>query len=127
MEQWDHDSVRPALTYTAHSSGMQMVFDAGGQFPPDYKGDALETLHGSWNRQPPSGYEIVRIHFEKGRPVSITPFLTGFLSKTGEKSWSRFARPFGLVQMSDGSLLMGEDQNGVIYRISYDGHKDAAN
>lgn len=119
VEQWDKDSQRPLLTYTAHSSGMQMVFYDGGLFPADYKGDILQTLHGSWNRQPPSGYEIVRVHFQDGKPTAITPFVSGFLMQTGVKSWQRFARPFGLAQLKDGSLLMGEDQNGIIYRISY--------
>ena len=119
IDQWDKDSVRPVLTYTAHSSGMQMVFLAGDTLPPGYERDILETLHGSWNRQPPSGFEVVRVHFENARPKTITPFLTGFLAKTGSKAWERFARPFGLAQMADGSVLMGEDQNGTIYRISY--------
>ena len=119
VQDWDKASVRPVLTYTAHSSGMQMVVYAGTAFPAEYRGDAFATLHGSWNRRPPSGYEIVRIHFEGGKPAKIEPFLTGFLKQTGPQSWSRFARPFGLAQARDGSLLMGEDQNGVIYRISY--------
>lgn len=119
IERWDKDSVRPALTYTAHASGMQMVFVKGGMFPDDYKGDILQTLHGSWNREPPSGFEIVRVHFENGKPKSITPFVSGFLEQTGEKSWERFARRFGLAQLPDGSLLMGEDQHGIIYRVTY--------
>ena len=119
IKDWDRDSVRPLLTYTAHSSGMQLVFYPGGQFPEAYDGDAFETLHGSWNREPPSGYEVVRIHFEHGQPASITPFLTGFLTQTGPKTWERFGRPFGLARLPDGSLLVGEDQNGVIYRITY--------
>ena len=98
---------------------MQMVFYTGGMFPADYQGDILQTLHGSWNRQPPSGYEIVRIRFENGTAKTITPFVSGFLKQTGEKSWERFARPFGLAQLKDGSLLMSEDQNGVIYRVTY--------
>lgn len=119
IEQWDKDSVRPVLTYTAHASGMQMVFYEGDAFPSEYKGDILQTLHGSWNRQPPSGFEIVRVHFEKGKAKTITPFISGFMTQTGQKSWQRFARPFGLAPLKDGSLLMSEDQNGVIYRISY--------
>ncbi len=119
IEQWDHDSVRPVLTHTAHSSGMQLAFYEGAQFPAEYRGDAYVTLHGSWNREPPSGFEVVRVHFDGGRAVRITPCLSGFLSQTGPKSWARFARPMGLAVLPDGSLLMGEDQNGVIYRISY--------
>ena len=119
VEQWDKDSTRPALTWTAHSSGMQLLFYTGTMFPAAYRGDAFVTLHGSWNRSPPSGYEMVRVHFEGERALRIEPFLTGFLAQTGAASWSRFARPMGLTQLKDGSLLLGDDQNGVIYRITY--------
>jgi len=119
LEDWDRKSVRPALIYTAHSASMQMLFYTGSQFPHEYRGDAFATMHGSWNRDPPSGYEIVRVHFRGGRPVSVRPFVTGFLAHTGTRSWARFARPFGLAQMPDGSLLMGDDQNGILYRITY--------
>lgn len=118
VAQWDKDSVRPALTWTAHSSGMQLAFYQGAMFPAGYRGDAFVTLHGSWNRNPPSGYEIVRVHFEDGRATAITPFVSGFLRRDGA-GWARFARPMGLATLPDGSLLMGEDQNGIIYRISY--------
>ena len=118
VEQWDRDSVRPALTWTAHSSGMQLAFYTGAMFPADYRGDAFVTLHGSWNRTPPSGYEVVRVRFEAGRPSRIEPFLSGFLRKDGA-GWSRFARPVGLGVLPDGSLLVGEDDNGVIYRVTY--------
>lgn len=117
IEQWDRDSVRPALTYTAHAAGMQIAFYDGAMFP-GYRGDVFATMHGSWNRKPPSGYEVVRIRFDGGKPARIEPFLTGFLVKTGSERWDRFARPMGLAVMKDGSLLVGEDQNGIIYRIS---------
>lgn len=122
LAQWDRDSTRPVLTWDAHSSGMQLAFYTGGMFPEEYRGDAFVTLHGSWNREPPSGYEVLRVHFENGRAVRMEPFITGFLKQTGAKSWSRFARPMGLAVLPDGSLLLGEDQNGIIYRVTYDGH-----
>ncbi|CAA2101960.1 hypothetical protein MBUL_01442 [Methylobacterium bullatum] len=121
LEQWDKDSERPVLTWTAHASSMQFAFYDGAQFPAEYKGDAFVTMHGSWNRKPPSGYEVLRVHFEKGRPTSITPFVSGFLTEGGPSGWSRFARPFGLAVAKDGSLYLGDDQHGIVYRISYKG------
>jgi glucose/arabinose dehydrogenase len=118
LEDWDKSSERPVLTWTAHASSMQLLFYTGNMFPAEYRGDAFATMHGSWNRNPPSGYEVVRIHFENGKPVKIEPFLEGFLMKKGSQ-WARFARPFGLAQLKDGSILMGDEQNGVIYRIYY--------
>ena len=103
LEDWDKSSERPVLTWTAHASSMQLLFYTGDMFPAEYKGDAFATMHGSWNRNPPSGYEVVRIHFENGKAVKIEPFLEGFLMKQGAQ-WARFARPFGLTQLEDGNL-----------------------
>jgi glucose/arabinose dehydrogenase len=121
LEQWDKDSARPLLTWTAHASSMQFTFYDGAQFPTEYKGDAFVTMHGSWNRKPPSGYEVLRVRFENGEPKSVEPFVTGFLVEGGPSGWSRFARPFGLAVAKDGSLYLGDDQHGIIYRISYRG------
>lgn len=94
---------------------MQMLFYKCTAFPTDYQGDAFATMRGSWNRKTPSGYEIVRIHFEQGRATAIEPFLTGFLT---DKARIHFARPVGLAMAKDGALLMADDANGVIYRIA---------
>ena len=127
MEQIAARSVEPELIYTAHSAPLQMAFYTGSMFPAEYKNDAFVAMRGSWNRKPPSGYEVVRVHFnEGGKPVSMTPFLTGFLIEDGPESWSQFARLAGLAQMPDGSLLLGDDTNGVIYRITYDAGTTAA-
>ncbi len=117
-EQWREQSVPMALGYTAHAAPMQMKFYSGTSFPAEYAGDAFATMRGSWNRNPASGYEIVRIHFENGQPKSIEPFLTGFLTDGGK---THFARPVGLAVAKDGSLLMADDTNGVIYRVAYTG------
>jgi Raf kinase inhibitor-like YbhB/YbcL family protein len=117
-EQWRALSEPMTLGYTAHSAPMQMVFYPGGSFPREFVGDAFATLRGSWNRQPASGYEIVRIRFAGGTPQRVEPFVSGFLSDGGT---THFARPMGLAVARDGALLMADDANGVIYRISYCG------
>ena len=107
----------PDLTYTAHSAPMQMVFYTGGLFPDEYRNDAFVTMRGSWNRNPPSGYEVVRVRFDDtGAPTAIEPFVRGWLSDGGR---DYFGRVMGLAQAADGSLLIGDDTNGVIYRVSY--------
>lgn len=121
-EQWRALSVPMVLGYAAHAAPMQMVFYRGGyathSFPAEYVGDAFATMRGSWNRKPASGYEIVRVHFEGGQPRSIEPFVSGFLTDGGQ---THIARPMGLAIWNDGSLLMADDANGSIYRVSYDG------
>jgi glucose/arabinose dehydrogenase len=105
-----------ALEYQAHSAPIGMVFYTGSQFPPDYQGDAFVAFHGSWNRDPPTGYKVVRIRFDDGRPVGFQDFVTGFLAPDGK---SQFGRPAGIAVAKDGSLLFSDDSNGVIYRVTY--------
>lgn len=99
---------------------MQMAFYTGSQFPEDYRGDAFVAMHGSWNRTPPSGYQVVRIRFKDGKPQSIEPFMTGFLAETGEDEWGYLGRPFGIAVANDGSLLVGDSSNGMICRVSHE-------
>ena len=107
----------PDLTYTAHSAPIGMVFYNGDQFPDEYTNDAFIAMRGSWNRSEPSGYEIVRLVFDdNGQPVEFQTFLSGFLIS---EQIANFGRVAGLAIAPDGSLLIAEDSNGVIYRVSY--------
>jgi glucose/arabinose dehydrogenase len=115
-ERWAQQSIAPLLTYTAHAAPMQMAFYRGSQFPPDYQDDAFVAMHGSWNRKPPSGYEVVRVKFDNGRPAAIEPFVTGFVQANAD-GHSQLGRPVGLAVTRDGALLVGDDENGVIYRV----------
>ncbi|MFN8589854.1 MAG: superoxide dismutase family protein [Thermomicrobiales bacterium] len=115
-DQYCANTEAPALTYEAHSSPIGMVFYDGAMFPAEYQGDALIAMRGSWNRAEPSGYKIVRLDFENGEPVGFEDFITGWLQRDGVTAFGRVA---GLLVMPDGSLLISEDSNGVIYRVSY--------
>ncbi|UYB50659.1 YbhB/YbcL family Raf kinase inhibitor-like protein [Xanthomonas sp. AM6] len=117
-QQWAAISEPMVLGYTAHAAAMQFHFYRGASFPADYRGDAFITFRGSWNRKPASGYEVVRLKFENGKPVAFEPFVTGFLTEGGTK---HFARPVGLAETASGALLVSDDANGVIYRISAKG------
>ncbi len=65
--------------------------------------------------QPPVGYKVVRLHFENGKPIRFEDFLTGFIINNR----SHFGRLVGLAVHPDGSLLVSDDTNGVIYRVGY--------
>lgn len=106
----------PSLLYEPHAAPMGMIFYTGSQFPAEYQQDAFATMRGSWNRTKPSGYKVVRIHFENGKPVSAQDFVTGFLVNNNQ---AQFGRPVGITMHTDGSLLFTDDNNGVIYRVSY--------
>jgi glucose/arabinose dehydrogenase len=123
-EQFDAKAVRPLLLYKAHSAPLGLVFNRGAQFPSEYKNDAFVTMHGSWNRAQPSGYKIVRVRFnEQGQPQQFEDFITGWLV---ENDNSEFGRPCGITQHPDGSLLVSDDDNGVIYRVAYTAGKSSS-
>lgn len=121
LEQWAKLSTEPLLGYTAHSAPMQMAFHDGAGLPEQYRGDAFVAMRGSWNRRPPSGYEVVRINFEDGRPVGFEHFLEGFLIEKESGGYGYLARLAGLAAGSDGAIYVADDSGGVIYRVTYEG------
>lgn len=114
-QQYLQKSTLPSLTYQAHAAPMAMAFYTGSLFPAEYKNDAFVAMRGSWNRSAPVGYKVVRLHFENGKPVRFEDFLTGFIVNNNK---AHFARLVGIAMHSDGSLLVSDDTNGVVYRVS---------
>lgn len=112
----------PAAEFPAHTANLGFKFYTGSQFPSEYRGDAIVAEHGSWNRSKPDGYRLMRVRFnDKHEVVGTEPFITGWLAN-GE-AWGR---PNDVLQLPDGSLLVSDDYNGVIYRVSYDKPAGAA-
>jgi glucose/arabinose dehydrogenase len=112
-------TVGTVLEYQAHSAPILLKFYEGAMFPDAYRNDAFVTMRGSWNRFPATGYKVVRVMFaDSGEPAGFEDFVTGWLTEDGE---SQFGRVSGLLVMNDGSLLISDDSNGVIYRVSYEG------
>lgn len=105
-----------ALMYQAHSAPIGLVFYSGTQFPAPFQGDAFVSMHGSWNRSPAAPAKVIRVRFQNGRPIGTEDFITGFLTNGGR---SFIGRPAGLLVGGDGSLLISDDANGAIYRVSY--------
>jgi len=106
----------PALTIQAHSAPLGMTFYDGRQFPEEYQGDLFVARHGSWNRSDRTGYKLVRVRVDEGRPVSYEDFATGWLS--GQRVTGRPVYP---AVGPDGSLFLSDDQGGRIYRIRWEG------
>jgi glucose/arabinose dehydrogenase len=102
--------------YRAHSAPVAFVFYNGRQFPSRYRHDGFVAFHGSWNRENPAGYKVVRVRFRHGRPMGFQDFVRGWLIENGQ---AQFGRPAGLVVARDGSMLITDDNNGTIYRVSY--------
>jgi glucose/arabinose dehydrogenase len=113
-EEYAKECESSLLTLEAHSAPMALLFPTAKQFPKSFNGDALVTLHGSWNRATASGYKVMRLRFKNGEPESFEDFVSGFYLE-GDKS--HFGRPCGLAEWTDGTVLMSDDSGGVIYRI----------
>ena len=109
-------TTQPAvLTFPAHSAPIDFRFlNKATLLPQAYQDDALVTMHGSWNKKNPDGFNILRIHYEAGKPVKSETFLTGFLGANGR---SRFGRPAGLAITEKSLIYFSDDANGVIYCI----------
>lgn len=110
-------TIPAVMTFPAHSAPIDLKFlNKATAFPATYQSDAIVTWHGSWNREHPQGYKVQRIIFKNGEPTGAEDFLTGFLSADGK---TRFGRPAGIAFSSDGNIFISDDENGIIYKISY--------
>jgi glucose/arabinose dehydrogenase len=109
----------PDVLLPAHNASLQLTFYGGKSFPAEYQGDIFAAQHGSWNRDPRVGYEVVRIPLHQtGKATGeYQDFLTGFVLPDG-KVWGR---PVGVTVMNDGSLLVSDDGSNSIWRVSYVG------
>jgi glucose/arabinose dehydrogenase len=105
----------PAATLGPHAAALGMRFYSGNMFPAAYKNTAFIARRGSWNRTKKFGYDVVQAKVNGGK-ATITPFMTGFLDTKTDAFWGR---PVDVLQMPDGALLVSDEQNGAIYRVSY--------
>jgi glucose/arabinose dehydrogenase len=109
----------PDVILQPHNASLEMTFYDGKQFPAEYAGDIFASEHGSWNRSPRAGYEVIRVPLHQTGHASgeYEDFLTGFVIDD-ESVWGR---PVGVTVARDGSLLVSDDGSGSIWRVSYTG------
>lgn len=104
----------PDVLIQAHSASLGLTFYNGGMFP-EFRGDGFAAEHGSWNRASRTGYKVIRIPAKDGVPSGeYEDFVTGFVVDDA-KVWGR---PVGVAVAHDGALLISEDGNGTIWRVS---------
>lgn len=105
----------PAVELPAHSAPLGITFGDRLKAPDEFRNSLYVALHGSWNRRQPTGYKLIRIPFNSGRPSdSGREFLAGWL-RDG-KAWGR---PVAPLVGPDGNLYLSDDRADVIYRISW--------
>ena len=112
----------PVALMGPHAAAMGVKFYTGRMFPKTYQNTMFVARKGSWNRTKPSGFDVVNVRpGADGKSAKVVPFITGFNeSKDGYKFWGR---PAYVAQMPDGSLLVSDEQNGALYRVSYSAPK----
>jgi glucose/arabinose dehydrogenase len=108
-------AIKPDFALGSHVAALGLWFYTGNMLP-QYKGGAFVAEHGSWDRSPLSGYQIVYVPFENGMPKGpVQPVVTGFHS-ADEKQL--YGAPVGMAQDAEGALLFADDVGNVIWRVS---------
>ena len=109
----------PDVLLPSHSAALGLIFYTGTQFPAEYRNNAFVALHGSINRSKLSGYRVVRVPFRNGKPAGPPEdFLSGFIARDDDEK-EVWGKPVGLLQLSDGSLLVSDDGGNRVWRIRY--------
>ena len=107
-------AIKPDYALGPHTASLGLTFADGARLGPAFANGAFVGQHGSWNRNPPSGYKVIFIPFAGGRPVGPPiDVLTGFLN--GGKA---LGRPVGVAIARDGALLVADDVGNRVWRVS---------
>ena len=106
--------VKPAVTLGAHAAPLGMTFYTGNRFPAKYRGQIFIARHGPWNRTQKFADVSVAYLDANSNVTKVEPFLTGWV-----KDNQYLGRPVDLLVMPDGALLVSDDHNGALYRVSY--------
>jgi len=108
-------AIAPDYAVGPHTASLGLTFAEGSKLPAPFINGAFIGQHGSWNRKPHSGYKVIFVPFEggkpKGPPVDV---LTGFLNSEEQA----MGRPVGVVIDKQGDLLVADDVGNKVWRVS---------
>jgi glucose/arabinose dehydrogenase len=108
-------ALKPSYALGAHTASLGLHFYGGELLPERYRGGVFIGQHGSWNRNPPSGYRVIFVPFTAGNPSGQpVEILGGFLNAKGEAQ----GRPVGVIEDSAGALLVADDVGNIIWRVT---------
>ena len=108
-------AIVPDYALGPHTGSLGLAWSGSRTLPPALRSGMFVGQHGSWNRQPPSGYRVIFVPFAGGRPAGeAVEVLTGFLSDDGEA----YGRPVGVAIDRTGALLVADDVGNVIWRVT---------
>ncbi|PPT78132.1 PQQ-dependent sugar dehydrogenase [Xanthomonas theicola] len=110
-------AIKPDYALGSHVAALGLWFSRGAALPAKYQGGAFVAEHGSWNRSPLSGYEVVYVPFQQGRPSGPPQTLvSGFYS---EDQKQLYGAPVGLAQDKDGALMIADDVGNTVWRVRF--------
>jgi glucose/arabinose dehydrogenase len=108
-------AIAPDYALGAHTASLGLAFYEGKLLPRRFAGGAFVGQHGSWNRNPRSGYKVIFVPFADGRPAGPPEdVLSGFLSPEGRA----LGRPVGVAVDRAGALLVADDVGNVVWRVT---------
>ena len=108
-------AIPPDYALGPHVAALGLVFYAGSLLPARYAGGAFVGEHGSWNRNPRSGYKVIFVPFSNGRPAGEpADVLTGFLDADGDAQ----GRPVGVAVDRAGAVLVADDVGNTVWRVT---------
>ena len=114
-------TINPAASLQAHSAPLGATFYTGSKLPTRYHGGVFIAYHGSESRSQATGYKLVYVPVTGTHAGTPQDVVTGWLPSGVTGSGAVWGRPTGLLVAKDGSLLISDDQAGVVYRLSING------
>lgn len=114
------EAIAPDYAVGSHTASLGLTFAEGADLGANFESGAIIGQHGSWNRDPRSGYKVLFVPFEGGRPAAEpVDLLTGFLVDDEARG-----RPVGVAIAKDRALLVADDVGNVIWRVNEPGGAD---
>ena len=108
-------AIAPDYALGPHTASLGLASSVGTSLPASFANGMFIGQHGSWNRRPQSGYKVIFVPFENGKPAGApVDVLSGFLSNDG----NAYGRPVGVALDNKGALLVADDVGNVVWRVS---------
>ena len=108
-------AIAPDYALGSHTASLGLASSVGKTLPKAFANGMFIGQHGSWNRKPHSGYKVIFVAFENGKPIGQpVDVLTDFLSKDGDA----YGRPVGVALDKSGALLAADDVGNIIWRVT---------
>jgi len=108
-------AIPPDYALGPHTASLGLTASAGTSLPASFTHGMFIGQHGSWNRKPHSGYKVIYVPFDNGKPAGApVDVLTGFLTSDGKAH----GRPVGVTLDKQGALLVADDVGNVVWRVS---------